>query len=216
MLQENRRFLEAYTGAHSRLDLLILNANARTRKTALTEDRIETTFVVGCLSRYMFSVALSPLLKIAEDSRVIHIGDASSVAAVDYDAISGGSLGIVRATYQSYSGDALLAYWFNESGMTEVPHEVMSPGAVKTGQLREMRFLPNFILRLLGVIEPEECGRKLVEHILSTDTSDVAGRFFQLGQEKRVGGKLKNGRCEFEKLLAFCEEVTGIRASRMV
>ena len=92
----------------------------------------------------------------------------------------------------------------------------MSPGAVNTGQLREMRFWPNFILRLLGVIEPEECGRKLVEHILSTDASDVAGRFFQLGQEKRVGGKLKNGRCEFEKLLAFCEQVTGIRASQMV
>lgn len=215
-IQENRRFLEKYTKCNSQLDLLILNANAIKRKTRVTEEQVETTFAVGCLSRYMYAVMLNPLLKMAEGSRVIHIGDASRIAALDYAAITGRGFGILKASYQSYGGDALLAYWFNKSGMTEVPHEIISPGVVNTGQLRALRFLPRKLLHLFGVIEPDECGRRLVEHVLSSDASEVVGRFFHLEQEKKISRKLVNGHPQFVELLAFCEKVTGIEASQIV
>ena len=215
-IQENRRFLEKYTKCNSQLDLLILNANAIKRKTKVTEEQVETTFAVGCLSRYMYAVMLNPLLKMAEGSRVIHIGDASRIAALDYAAITGRGFGILKASYQSYGGDALLAYWFNKSGMTEVPHEIISPGVVNTGQLRALRFLPRKLLHLFGVIEPDECGRRLVEHVLSSDASEIVGRFFHLEQEKTISRKLVNGHPQFVELLAFCEKVTGIEASQIV
>jgi len=215
-MRENKRFLEEYTKCNSRLDLLILNANAMKRKTKITEDQVETTFAVGCLSRYMYAVMLNPLLKRAEGSRVIHIGDARHIAALDYTAITGRGFGIFKATHQSYSGDALLAYWFNKNGMTEVPHEIVTPGVVKTGQLRVVGFLPRRLLHLFGVIEPDECGRRLVEHALSRDATEVAGRFFHLEQEKKVSRKLVNGHPQFVELLAFCEKVTGVEASQLV
>ena len=214
-MQENRRFLEEYVEHNSHLDLLILNANAMTRKAAITEDRVETTFAVGCLSRYMYAVMLNPLLRMAEGSRVIHIGDAARIGSLDYARIAGRGFGILKATYQSYSGDALLAYWFNASGMTEVPHEIVSPGVVNTDQLRMLRFLPRRVLHLVGVIEPDESGRRLVEHIMKSDASEVAGRFFHLEKEKKVSRNLINGRPKFVELLGFCEKVTGVEASRM-
>lgn len=215
-MRENRRFLEEYTECHSRLDLLILNANARKRKTTVTEDGVETTFAVGCLSRYMYAVMLNPLLKMAEGSRVMHIGDATRISALDYAAITGRGFGILKASLQSYSGDALLAYWFNAGGMTKVPHEIVSPGVVNTEQMRELRFLPKKLLRLFGVLEPDESGRRLVEHVLSTDAHEVAGKFFYLEKEKKVSRKLVNGRPKFEELLAFCEKTTGIEACQMM
>lgn len=215
-MRENSRFLEEYTKCNSQLDLLILNANAIKRKTKITEAQVETTLVAGCISRYMYAVMLNPLLQMAEGSRVIHIGDARHIAALDYTAITGRGSGIFKATLQSYSGDALLAYWFNKSGMTEVPHEIVTPGVVNTGQLRAVRFLPRRLLHLFGVIEPDECGRRLAEHALSRNASEVVGRFFHLEREKKVSRKLVNGHPQFVELLAFCEKFTGIEASQIM
>ena len=74
MLAETRRFLDEYVSAHQALDLLILNANAVTRKVSLTVDGIETTFAVGYMSRYLFSLKLNALLAAGNQARVVHVG----------------------------------------------------------------------------------------------------------------------------------------------
>ncbi len=215
-IRENRRFLEEYVNEQNTLDLLILNANARVKKSSPTEDMIDKTFAVGCLSRYMFSVRLNALLDRAQNSRVVHIGDATSIANINYKAISSGRrLSMLRATYLSYSASALLAYWFNASGMTMVPHEIMAPGTVNTRQLKELQFLPGMLLRFLGVIEPKECGHRIVSHILATEASDVAAKFYTLEKEKAVSKKLRRGRQEFDALLEFCQRVTEIQVCEM-
>ena len=60
-MRENRRFLEEYTKCHSRLALLILNANARKRKTTVTADRVEGHLCCGLLIKVYVCRYAQPL-----------------------------------------------------------------------------------------------------------------------------------------------------------
>lgn len=215
-VQEVRTFLDKYTQEYAVLDLLILNALARTKKSHLTDEGLNQTFMVGCISRYMFSVLLSPLMANSEAPRVLHIGSGSTIADMDYDALSKPKIGMVKAMFQTYSGDALLAYFFHERKWTRIPHQIMFPGSVKTKQFKEVHYFPAFLLRLLGIIEPDECGERIVQHILSTQPEDIAGTFYHLEKREQIGKKLRHGGQQFDVLLAFCEKTTDIKISSMI
>lgn len=205
-IHQSRLFLNEYLESYKALDLLVLNALARTQKGFLTEEGLDVTFAVGPVSRYMFSIALNPLLLASKDGRVVHIGDASRLSDIDYEAITNSSLGVLKATMQSYSASALMAYFFNEK--TSVPHETVFPGVVRTKQLKEANWLPGFLRRWVGILEPEESGRRVCQHILNTRPQEVAGRFFKLEREKKLNSSIVNGQVEFEALSRFCQQKT--------
>lgn len=213
-IQRCKQFLEEYTKEYEQLDLLLLNALAL-KKGTLTEDGIDTIFAVGCVSRYIFSIELSPLLLRAE-GRVMHIGNAERLSSIDYEAVVSDKLGILKATSVSYAGSALLAYHLAQLQKTQVPHEIMWPGNVRTKQFPGSSFLPKFIFRLLGVLEPEESGRRIAEHITSTTASEVSGKFYDTGKEKSIHKQILTGQDTFEELVRFCEQKTGMTLSEMV
>ena len=156
-VQASRDLLKRYRDTHQALGLLFLNANTHIRPTPLTEDRIEQTFAIGCVSRYLFSIELNPLLSATPGARVSHIGDARFIRPIDYTSIRKGSRGITSATMQSYVGDALLAYFFNWLDLTPVAHEIISPGSVNTKQLRDQ---PAHIRFLAWLMRPQETQRR--------------------------------------------------------
>ena len=209
-------FLDDYIAIGDRLELLVLNANAYTKKTSLSAEGIETTFAVGCVSRYLFSVRLSPLMEAATNARVVHIGDARSLRKIDYRGIARGSLSILKATGQSYSGDTLMAHFLNPLGHTRIPHETIYPGVVNTRQIREQPLYIRLLAKLLGLLEPEESGRRIAAHIRATVPREVAGKYFKLEREARPSRRLAGSREAFEALVRYLEEKTGVPLDDMV
>ena len=72
-IEASTRFLERYVAEHDRLDYALLNAMVYTPKTSMTDDNIETSFAVGTLSRYPFTVKLSHLLAKAQGARLSYM-----------------------------------------------------------------------------------------------------------------------------------------------
>ena len=213
VLAENSRFLDEYVAAHQALDLLILNANAVTRKVSVTADGIETTFAVGYLSRYLFSLKLNALLAAGNQARVVHVGGTLLASDIPYDSLSDPRFGILRATSLANTADTYLVHYLHALALTTVPHEMVTPGVVNTRQVREQAWPIRLLSRLFGMIEPDEAGRRLVAHIRQTDAAGVAGRAFHLEKPRTV--KLGRGdpleKCR--RLIAFTESFTGVKVS---
>ena len=212
-LEANNRFLQHYRNTHDSLDLLVLNANAATKPLSLTKDGIETTFAVGYISRYLFSLKLNDLLVKGDQSRVVHIGDAVFNAHLDYDRLFDPQYGIAKATWLSYTADALLVHFLHECKLTPVAHELMNPGVVNTRQVQEQHRLFRLVAHWFGMIEPEEAGRRLVRHIGQTSPSEVAGRVFKLEKPKKgsKGGAKRLEKCQ--RLIEFSESFTGTKVT---
>ena len=94
--------------------------------------------------------------------------------------------------------------------MTPVPHETMDPGVVNTRQIKERNIVVRALAKLGGLLEPEESGRRIVQHILETRARDVASRYYSLEKEKKLPEKLTGGNARFERLVAYSERVTGV------
>ena len=203
-------FLETYVRDRDQLDLLVLNANAWVREVAVSSAGVDAVFTVGYLSRYLFSIRLDPLLARGDDARVVHIGDAAAIREIDYARLSRPDYGVLKATSQSYTASALLAYFLNALDLTGVAHETMAPGMVNTRQIRERNIALRLLARCLGLIEPEESGRRIVRHILGTRGPDVAGKYCALEKERRLPAGLTGGRDAFDRLAAYSERVTGL------
>ena len=71
-IEANRNFLDQFIKEQSRLDFILLNANPLPSK-KITEYGYDPLFMIGYLSRYMYSVLLNELLEKTEGSRVMHI-----------------------------------------------------------------------------------------------------------------------------------------------
>lgn len=213
LLGETRQFLGDYRANHDTLDLLILNANAVTGKISATPDGIETTFAVGYVSRYLFSLQLDALLARAGQSRVVHIGGTLLAADIPYDKLSEPRFGVLRATSLANTADTFMVHYLHELALTAVPHEMVTPGVVNTRQVRERPWVVRTLARLLGMIEPEEAGKGVVKHILETDAAAVAGKAFHLEKPRSVrlgrGDPLEKCR----RLVAFTESFSGVKVA---
>ena len=182
------------------------------KKIETTEDDIEKTFAVGFVSRYMFSLALNPLLNKGKSARVIHIGEGSRAGNINYEKIKKPDYGATKATYFSYIADGYFTYFVNKLTKIKTPHAYYHPGFVNTRQAKEIPFLIRGISKLSGLlIEPEEAGELLVKHILSTTSNDVAGKYYSLGKLKKHSEKLKKAESTYRELIAFSEKITGLR-----
>ncbi len=149
-LKANHEFLQRYRDSHDSLDLLVLNASAATQPLSLTEDGIETTFAVGYISRYLLSLQLNDLLIKGDHARAVHIGEAAFDANLDYDGLFNPRYGIAKATWQSYTADALLGHFLHERKLTPVAHALMDPGVVNTRQVQEQPRLCRMMARSLA------------------------------------------------------------------
>ena len=213
VLAETRRFLDEYVAAHQALDLLVLNANAVTRKVSVTVDGIETTFAVGYLSRYLFSLKLNALLAAGNQARVVHVGGTLLASDIPYDSLSDPRFGILKATSLANTADTYLVHYLHELALTTVPHEMVTPGVVNTRQVREQAWPIRLLSRLFGMIEPDEVGKRLVSHIRQTDASGVAGRAFHLEKPRTVKLGRDDPLEKCRRLIAFTQSFTGVKVS---
>ncbi|MGY0216014.1 SDR family NAD(P)-dependent oxidoreductase [Endozoicomonadaceae bacterium StTr2] len=202
-------FLTKYAKEHASLDLLILNANAATKSLSLNEDGVETTFAVGVVSRYLFSLYLDGVLKKARGSRVVHIGDARYAVELKEERIFTCEYSIGRATLQSYSADSFLAYGLNAYKHTTVPHETYMPGTVKTKQLEVVGTLLGKVISLFAK-STRHVADTFSNHIENTDASSCAMRYFNQGKQGKFSKKIVGNEAHFNELIELLEKITGI------
>ena len=204
----NKAFLSDYTSSYAQLDLLILNANAVSNKLSLSRDGVETTFAVGFVSRYLFSLALEPLLAASEQARVVHIGDARAAKKLNPEQIFASNYGIAKATLHSYSADSVLAYGINTFGHSDIPHQVYMPGMVRTKQLDVYGSLIGTISRWFAK-QPDKVADIFVQHLHSTSAIQVRGNYYNQGKLGSVGKTVTN-RDEFDKVIGVAQNITGV------
>lgn len=210
-LRGNAKFLDDYLQRHERLDLLVLNANARPRKPEISEDGPDKIFMISCVSRYLFSARLDVLLANAPSPRVMHVGGATMVSEIDYGKLERPKHGGLKATGMGFMGSCYIARFSNSMGLTAVPHEYMEPGVVNTGTVKNSNVLMRMLLRFTGLIEPEESANRIARHLQATRGCNNAGRFFALGKEKAPRKKIAEGEEKYQELLVYLERFTGVR-----
>ncbi|MGY0217511.1 SDR family NAD(P)-dependent oxidoreductase [Endozoicomonadaceae bacterium StTr2] len=198
-----RDFLDDYCQAFEVLDLMVLNANRFSTKVELSGDGIDSNFVVGCLSRVMFSYTLDPLLKRGDSPRVMHIGGLSRVVDIRYQKLSQPDYGVMRSLWQAATGSALLVRYFGEETESSVAHEFMQPGIVNTRTVTDRNFVIRWLSRMAGSIEPEECGLRIVRHLQTTEPYDVNGQFYTLEKKLKMPSRFCNAQGQFKALLDY-------------
>ena len=209
-LRGNAEFLDHYLSRQSSLDLLVLNANALPQKLEVSADGPDTIFMLSCVSRYLFSARLDALLGDANGSRVMHIGGATLVSDIDYGQLENPTHSGLKATGMGFMGTCQIARFANALGLTKVPHEYMEPGVVNTNTVKNNNALLRFLVRFMGLIEPEESARRIAEHLRATKGQDNSGKFFALGKEKPPKRSIAESEERFRELLGYLERFTGV------
>jgi len=218
-IQSNIDFLNRYSQENKSLDLLILNALAVPNKILVTEDKLELTFAVGFISRYIFSIKLKSLLLAGEDSRVIHMGEGYRANKIDiskiYDIKPSNKETSIWDKFKynniAYVADGILTYHINQNTKNDIAHEYYHPGFVNTKQVKEA---PRFI-KILGklftpLIEPEKSAEFLTKHVIKTTSREVDRNYYSMGKLKKTPSKMKNSHSIFTELMNFSKRITNL------
>ncbi|UCG25123.1 MAG: hypothetical protein JSW55_03765 [Chloroflexota bacterium] len=68
-------------------------------------------------------------------------------------------------------------------------------------------------MKFTGSIEPEDSGRQIASHVLNTTGADTVGKFTKNGKGIKISKRIVNGSQEYDRLIAFSEEITAIKVS---
>jgi len=217
-IEANEQFLGDYIGKHDQLDYVLLNAMVYTPETSMTSDNIETSFAVGTLSRYMFTVRLSPMLAKTPGSRLAYMTMTTELPDdVDIPSVTQPGLDIFKAELQVFLTHSLMTYFFKQDRLTSINIEEQDPGLVWTRQLD--LHPPEMVEEIKQVAAkdatfPEEYGQIIAHHVESTDAAACAGFAFLKGQLQPYGTKILGSRDHFYELMAACEQMTGVSYKR--
>jgi len=140
-LAQIKKLATSVTQGHEKLDVLINNAGVFTRGQLFSSDGYEMTFAVNHLAHFALSLQLLPLLKMAEQARVITL---SSVAHTNSPRIDFSDIQEIN-TYIDYSAYALskLANVLFSNELSErlkgtaVTSNSLHPGVITTKLLYE-------------------------------------------------------------------------------
>ena len=219
-IEANTRFLERYVAEHDRLDYALLNAMVYTPKTSMTDDDIETSFAVGTLSRYLFTVKLSHLLAKARGARLSYMTMVSGLPdRVDIASVTKPGLHIFKAELQAFLSHSLMTYFFRREGLTSVAVEEQDPGIVQTRQVplhpwwfRLMLQLPKYRKDTMDALE---YGQVLAHHVENTDAGACAGRAFKKGRLVPYNARILESKDHFYELMEACRDMTGVAWEEM-
>ena len=197
-----KRFARAYRSAHIGLDLLFLNAGIFLRIPETNDDGSDRAFVVNYLHRFLLTVLLNPLLRSAEQPRVLINGDPRLVPALHLDAdVFGRGYPAVRGATQALAANTFLVYWLNRVFATGVPISLINPGYVRTNMVTQGGTFLRALARLdLLATEPAEAARGIAACVDTISPQDGDGRFFKGTKEIRRRRKVAAGPGTFHAL----------------
>lgn len=87
---------------------------------------------------------------------------------------------------------------------------------VNTRQVKEQIAILRWLAQFSGLMEPEESARRIVSHILETDSLKTAGKFYKLEKEHKPKRQIVNGLSAYKELIEYSERVTGISIDELI
>lgn len=202
-------FLNEYEQKYSTLEVLVLNAGIFPKQKSLSEDGIDLSFSVGYISRYLFAVKLNKFLAASTIGKVVHI-NGSVVGNIKYSQLKAPKYNNMTAVWQNSVGSALLVHNWQNITKTNVAHMHWNPGIVNTNTVKSQGAVVRYLSKLMGMIEPEQAGLMLAEHIETVPKSKMTGKFYAKGKLQKTKSKILNSQVMLNELLQFSKEFTGL------
>ncbi|MCL3779112.1 SDR family NAD(P)-dependent oxidoreductase [Prolixibacteraceae bacterium JC049] len=212
-VEQVNTFLDNYIKKYAKLDVLVLNAGIYPRQQTVSEDGIDLAFSIGYISRYLFSVRLNELLEKSDIGKVVHV-NGSPMGRINYSKLKTPTYSKLKSVWQNAVGSALLVQFWKKLSKTNVDHMQWNPGIVNTDTVQKQGRIVRFLSSLMGMIEASEAGEMLAKHIEESQKRIVAGQFFFKGKAIKAKSSIKNGVQDWEELVQFSEEFTGVAMRR--
>lgn len=88
-LEQVSQMAKQLTDDFDKIDVLINNAGLLSNKKVITEDKLELTFQVNHIAGFLLTNKLLPLLKNAENARIINVSSMIHASDIDFDNLQG-------------------------------------------------------------------------------------------------------------------------------
>jgi len=212
--QKNIEFLNNYSEKYRSLDFLFLNANPYPKKEQINPTEYDDVFLIGFISRYLYSVILNDLLGNTRNSRVMHIGGVSASPNINFNKLENPKFNSLKTMTTAYTADAFLTYHINDHKEVKTSHVVFEPGAVNTQQIKNSNILIKILARLANMAKPENIGEIIADIAEKTDVDDIAKKIYSRTELRDIPPKLKNVET-YNKLMDIAKELTGISLEDM-
>lgn len=165
-----RSMLESIIKAHNSIDVIINNAGILKVPESITQDGLDTRFVVNTFAPYIITTTLLPLL--TNNGRLIHLSSVAQ-APISLQAMKGEQ--IINDAFQAYAQSKLaLTLWSQEVAKTlknEQATIAVNPGSLLASKMvKEGSGLAGNDLSIGADI--------LVRAALSEEFSEASGRYF--------------------------------------
>lgn len=192
---------------HTRLDLLLLNANAIANERIITKEGNEQNFAIGYLSRVLMIKKLEKVLEDTHQSQIISV-IGLDVSRVDFEDIT---------IEKDFTGRKGLTRWqwainlftkaYNQSGI--VPMNLYMPGLVRTKILKNepqpMRLLVQIMNVIMG-LTPEKSAENIFKVINEIKTKGKRNATYSYSKERKPI-KLEVHTGDSEKLITLTEKL---------
>ena len=194
-MQEIRDFCDAFKQRFSRLDVLVNNAGVLPVQRQETKDGLEMAFGVNYIGHFLLTQSLLPLLKKAENARIVILGSvAYKTGKINFDDL-GMEKGYTVAA--AYSRAKLCDLLFTRELAkrlqgTSITVNCVHPGAVATNILiKTDTGIGHALIRLFRPIvkSAEDCAKTVVDIATEEVFSDISGAYFSRGKPCDVEGR---------------------------
>ena len=207
IMAEVKKAVATFLENNSRLDILLLNANAIANERIITKEGNEQNFAVGYLSRVLMIQLLQEVLEKTENSQIF------SVVGMDYTRLDFEDLTIEK----EFTGRKGLTRWqwainlflMDYAQKNKVLANIYMPGLVKTKILsnepQPMRLFVQIMNKIVG-ITPEKAAKNIFSVLNEITQQNKQGHIFSWKTDKGFP-KLKTENGDKEKLLAVTDKL---------
>lgn len=185
LMDDARKACDAFLAKHSRLDALVLNANAIANQRIITPEGNEQNFALGYLSRVQTIACLQEVLETTENAQILSV-IGRSLSRLDFDDLTiekdfTGWKGLTRWQW------AISVFLKNYAEKHPVLTNTYMPGLVKTKILanepQPMRTVVKIMNKLIG-ITPEKSAENIFSVINQISAQHTSGHYFEWKKDK--------------------------------
>jgi NAD(P)-dependent dehydrogenase (short-subunit alcohol dehydrogenase family) len=187
LMSNVKKAVETFLQKNTRLDVLLLNANAIANERIITQEGNEQNFAIGYLSRVLMIQLLQDILNKTDNSQVLSVMG-RSWNKIDFDDLTivnkfTGWKGLTRWQW------AFALFMKNYARTQRTKSNIYSPGLVKTKILanepQPMRALVKIMNIIMG-ISTYKAAENIYHVVNDIDRLAITGHFFEWKKDKGV------------------------------
>jgi len=205
-LSKVNKLVRSISEKHDKIDVLINNAGVFQRGQSFSDDRFEMTFAVNHLAHFSLSLQLLPLLKKAEQGRIITV---SSVAHTNSPRIDFTDIQDINSyiDYSAYALSKLANVMFSNELSDRLKDTAITSNSLHPGVITTKLLYEGF--GISGKAVDEGCKTSI---FLASDKGIAAttGKYFSDGKEA-IPSPYSYDPTVRKNLWGLSEEITGIR-----